>query len=210
MIPKLYSSGNLKALCDRLALKDKHLKKIIEDYGYPPLWSRDATFSTLVHIILEQQVSLASAKAAMMQLEAFMDVITPEKFLLLSDTELRICYFSRQKIVYTRHLAKAIVEGSLQLEKLHFLSDREVIEALTKIKGIGAWTADVFLMMCLQRSDCFPIGDVALIKSMKEVKSFPADTSKEAIQALLQQWRPLRTIAAFLLWHAYLSKRGRT
>ena len=210
MTSKQFSSDNFKNLCNRLALKDKHLKKIIDNYGYPPLWSRSATFSTLVHIILEQQVSLASAKAAMMQLEALMDVIMPEKFLLLSDTELRTCYFSRQKIVYTRHLAKAIVEGSIQLEKLHFLSDREVIEALTKIKGIGAWTADVFLMMCLQRSDCFPVGDAALIKSIKEVKSLPANTSKEAILALSQQWKPLRTIAAFLLWHAYLSKRMRT
>lgn len=202
-----FNKDNFIYYCDLLAERDDDLKQIITQHGYPPFWSRTASFPTLVHIILEQQVSLASAKAAFLKLEAAIGDITPEKILRLSDEEMKACYFSRQKIIYSRHLAQTIIEKGLSLDVLENMTDEDVALSLKKIKGIGNWTVDVYLMMALHRSDCFPTGDVALIKSIKEVKALPAGTSKEEILLIAENWRPHRTVAAYLLWHAYLSKR---
>ncbi|HRH60953.1 MAG TPA: DNA-3-methyladenine glycosylase 2 family protein [Chitinophagaceae bacterium] len=203
-----FDENNFQAICDALAKKDKHLKQIIFHYGYPPLWSREPTFATLICIILEQQVSLASAKAAFVRLQEKIGHIIPEKIVKLSDEEMKACYFSRQKMVYARHLSAAVIGKEVQIENLCMLNDEDVRTQLKKIKGIGNWTADVFLMMCLHRCDLFPAGDVALIKSIKEVKQLPATTSKEEILQIVYRWKPYRTIAAYLLWHAYIKKRN--
>jgi DNA-3-methyladenine glycosylase II len=203
-----YSVTALKSICDELAANDADLLAIIEQYGYPPAWTRKPTFETLIHTILEQQVSLASAMAAMQKLKEKLQTITPAALVLLTDAELKACYFSRQKIGYARHLAQSIISGGLQLHKLNSASNENAKTELKKIKGIGEWTSDVFLMMALQRADLFPVGDIALVNSIKKVKNLPKHTSKEAILALAEQWKPYRTIAAFLLWHAYLSKRN--
>ncbi len=195
--------------CDSLAKKDKHLKLIIDTYSYPPLWKRKHGFETLIHIILEQQVSLASAKAALKKLKGKIGAVTPQKVLSLTDAELKACYFSRQKTVYARHLAQAIINKQLNLKKLSLANDDEVRTELKKIKGIGDWTVDVYLMMVLQRCDLFPLGDIALINSVKEVKGLPKHTSKEEILAIADKWKPHRTVAAFILWHSYLCKRRR-
>lgn len=193
--------------CDALAREDHDLKQIIDDYGYPPLWSRAPDFKSLIHFILEQQVSLASAKAALDKLEQRLTVVAPEALLALTDEELKACYFSRQKIVYARGLAIAIVSGSFVMDELGELPDEEVRDRLKRLKGIGDWTADVFLMMALHRCDLFPLGDVALVKSIKNIKKLPADATKEEILDVAKRWQPYRSVAAYLLWHAYLSKR---
>ena len=203
-----FTKDNFILLCDKLARKDKHLKKVIKQYDYPPLWSRVASFATLIHIILEQQVSLASAKAAFLKLEAKIGHITPEKIIQLSDEEMKACYFSRQKIKYAKHLATAIINNELSIEQLNDLPDESLRTELKKIKGIGDWTVDVFMMMALHRCDCFPAGDIALIKSIKEVKGLAPLTSKEEILLIADTWKPYRTIAAFILWHAYIKKRN--
>jgi len=200
--------NNFYPLCDILSQQDNDLKKIIAQYGYPPFWSRVPSFATLIHIILEQQVSLASAKAAFLKLESKIGHITPEKILQLSDEEMKACYFSRQKIKYARHLADAIVNGELNIEQLNNLPDHLVRTELKKVKGIGDWTVDVYLMMVLHRCDCFAGGDIALIKSIKEVKGLSPLTSKEEILSIIENWKPYRTIAAFILWHAYIKKRN--
>lgn len=205
---RFFDENNFHSICDSLAKKDKHLRSIIRQYSYPPLWSREISFATLIHIILEQQVSLASAKAAFLKLQSNIGHITPEKILQLSDEELKACYFSRQKIVYAKHLADAVVKKELVIELFTTLKDEEIKNELKKIKGIGNWTADVFLMMCMHRCDCFPTGDIALIKSIKETKALPAHTTVEEILLLTEKWKPNRTIAAFLLWHAYIKKRN--
>jgi DNA-3-methyladenine glycosylase II len=203
-----FNKDNFILLCDKLAKKDRHLKNVIEQYGYPPLWSRVPSFATLIHIILEQQVSLASAKAAFLKLEAKIGHVTPEKIMQLSDEEMKACYFSRQKIIYAKHLAAAIIKNELPVEQLNDLPDESLRTELKKIKGIGDWTVDVFMMMVLHRCDCFPTGDIALIKSIKEVKGLTPLTSKEEILLIVDTWRPYRTIAAFILWHAYIKKRN--
>ncbi len=202
-----FNSETLQRLCDKLAQQDAQLKGIITQYGYPPFWSRPASFSSLILFILEQQVSLASAKAAFDKLRQKIGTVTPQKILLLTDEELKACYFSRQKTVYARSLAEAIISKQINLKKLAACTDEEVRTALTRVKGIGNWTADVYLMMALQRCDLFPVGDIALINSAKDVLQLPKHTTREEILAIAERWTPYRTIAAFLLWHAYLSKR---
>ena len=202
-----FSQKDFTDICDLLAANDPDLLVVIMQHGYPPMWKRRLNFETLIHIILEQQVSLAAALAAMRKLQQKLGEITPVALLLLTDMELKACYFSRQKTGYARHLAQSILTGKLQLQKLSIAPDETVRAELKKIKGIGDWTSDVFLMMALQRADIFPIGDIALIASVKAVKKLPTQTSKEEILKIAATWKPYRTIAAFILWHAYLSKR---
>jgi DNA-3-methyladenine glycosylase II len=208
-LPKSFNKTNFRTICDALAGRDEDLKKIIALYGYPPFWERAPNFETLVHIILEQQVSLASAKAAYQKLKEKLIEVTPHNFLALDDDALKACYFSRQKITYTRHLATAIQSSQLNLTKLATLDDTLIREQLTQIKGIGNWTVDVYLMMALQRSDLFPLGDVALMRSIKEIKQLDEAVTRDQVSAIAATWKPYQTVAAFILWHAYLSKRKR-
>ena len=203
-----FDDSNFEYLCNHLAEKDDDLKLIVDTYGYPPLFARKPTFETLLHIILEQQVSLASAKAALNKLKEKIEIVLPEKLLLLTDVELRACYFSRQKITYSRDLAKAIINKQLNLDELILSPDETVRTELKKIKGIGYWTTDVYMMMAMQRTDLFPLGDIALVNSMKSIKQLPKETGAAALLMLAEKWRPYRTVATFLLWHAYINKRG--
>lgn len=204
-----FNDKNFISICDILATKDPDLQTIISTYGYPPFWKRASSFETVVHIILEQQVSLASALAALNKLKEKIIEVTPQNLLLLSDEEMRHCYFSRQKIIYSRHLAQELIGDRLNLHELNTLDDDAVRTRLTKIKGIGNWSVDVYLMMVLQRSNVFPLGDIALVTSVKEIKGLSKETSKEAIALIAEKWKPYQTIAAFILWHAYISKRKR-
>lgn len=170
---------NLHSLCDELAKKDKDLRHIIKQFGYPPYWSRRPSFETLIHIILEQQVSLASAKAALNKLKEKLGVITPKKLSALSDDELRACYFSRQKTKYARCLAEAFNSGEINLKKLSAQDDAEIRQRLKKIKGIGDWTVDVYLIFALHRTDVFPLGDLAMVNALKEIKSLPKRVSHD-------------------------------
>jgi DNA-3-methyladenine glycosylase II len=203
-----FDDTNFNLFCDKLAKKDKDLRKIIRQHGYPPMWTRPATFQSLILFILEQQVSLASAYAAFRKLKEKIGYVTPQKILLLTDAELRACYFSRQKIIYARELAKAIQSKQLQLQKFSGAHEDEIRVELKKIKGIGDWTVDVYLMHALQRSDLFPLGDIALVNSLKETKQLNGHTTREDMLAIAEFWRPYRTIASMILWHAYIQKRG--
>ena len=204
----VFNDDNFYQYCDVLAKKDKDLKRIISQHGYPPMWTRPASFQTLILFILEQQVSLASAYAAFKKLKEKIGYVTPSKILLLTDEELRSCYFSRQKIVYARELAKAIQSKQLRLKKFTTAHEDEVRIELKKIKGIGDWTVDVYLMHALQRTDLFPLGDIALVNSLKEVKQLHSLTTREKMLKISEPWRPYRTIASMILWHAYIQKRG--
>ncbi|MBI3138327.1 MAG: DNA-3-methyladenine glycosylase 2 family protein [Sphingobacteriales bacterium] len=203
-----FDTTNFHLLCDKLSRRDKDLKAIIKEHGYPPMWTRPASFQTLVLFILEQQVSLASAYAAFKKLKERVGYITPAKLLALSDEEMRACYFTRQKTGYARGLATALQNRQISLRKLAILEDDEVRTKLIQLKGIGHWTVDVYLMHALQRTDLFPLGDIALVNSLKEVKQLPPLISKDEMLTLAEPWRPYRTIAAMILWHAYIKKRG--
>ena len=204
----VFNDDNFFQFCDVLAKKDKDLRQIIKQHGYPPMWTRPASFQTLILFILEQQVSLASAYAAFKKLKARIGYVTPSKILSLTDEELRSCYFSRQKIVYVRELAKAVQSKQLRLNKFSNAHEDEVRLELKKIKGIGDWTVDVYLMHSLQRSDLFPLGDIALVNSLKETKQLHPKVTREDMLAIAEPWRPYRTIASMILWHSYIQKRG--
>jgi len=203
-----FDRQNFHSICDKLAKKDRHLFAIIRQYGYPPMWTRRGNFQTLIHIILEQQVSLASARAALNKLRERIGTITPKKLLALSDEDLKTCYFSRQKTVYARYLANAIVSKQIILKKFSDLDDAEIRRQLKTIKGIGDWTVDVYLLFALQRTDLFPLGDLAMVNALKEVKQLSKETKQEELLKLAERWRPYRSIATILLWHYYIQKRG--
>ncbi len=194
-------------LCNELAAKDIDLKHIIDTYSYPPFWIRPNTFETVVLTILEQQVSLASAYAAYKKLKEKLGRLTPKNILSLTDEELRQCYLSRQKIIYVRELAKAIITKQISLKAFAFQSNDRVREELKKIKGIGDWTVDIYLIHALQRADIFPVGDLALVNSMRMVKQLPAATKEELLQ-IAETWKPYRSIATMMLWHYYIKKKN--
>ncbi len=204
----VFNESNFTRLCKKLAGKDAHLAAIIKEHGFPPMWTRPATFQSLILFILEQQVSLASAYAAFKRLKEKIGFVTPAKILALSDAELRACYFSRQKIVYARELATAVKTRKLILKKLQHGHEDEIRVELKKIKGIGDWTVDVYLMHSLQRTDLFPLGDIALVNSLKEVKKLDPKITREKMLKIAESWRPYRTIASMILWHAYIKKRN--
>ena len=204
---KTLDEKNLVVICEKLSAIDEDLADIFQTYGMPPLWKRDADFATLVHIILEQQVSLASALSAFNRLKEKLVEITPENVLKLTDEELKNCYFSRQKTVYARELAKAILDGSLNLKSLENLPDEAVKIELKKIKGIGDWTADIYLLMAMLRADVMPKGDLALHIAWKKLKNLERAPKSDEFQIIAERWKPFRAVAARLLWHFYLSER---
>jgi DNA-3-methyladenine glycosylase II len=175
-------------------------------YGPPPLWDREPGFATLLNIILEQQVSLASAKACFDKLHNHLGGVTPEGLLNLDDAELKRIGFSRQKTAYGRHLSEAVIENRLDFELLHRLTDAEVKSELIKLKGVGEWTSDIYLIMALLRPDVMPRGDIALHTAWHELSGEPRPTSDEFL-VIAERWKPYRSVAARLLWHFYLSER---
>lgn len=190
-----------------LAARDGVLAGIVERYGPPPLWDRPAGFGTLVHIILEQQVSLASARAAYDRLLAATDPLTPERFLRLGDAELLAIGFSRQKARYGRALASALVDGSLDLDALPMLDDEAVQAALETIPGIGRWTSTIYLLMVLGRPDVWPAGDMALATAVAQASDLRDRPDPDDLMLLGEAWRPWRSVAARLFWHDYLARR---
>lgn len=199
----------LRAAVRDLTAEDPRLAAVVETHGPPPLWARDPGFPTLLLLILEQQVSLASARAAYDRLAARIGAVTPRGVLRSTDEELRADGFSRQKTRYARHLATAVEDGSLDLAALADAPDDDVRERLTALPGIGRWTADVFLVMALRRPDAWPAGDLALQEALRRIEGRDARPGPMETEALAERWRPHRATAARILWHLYLSEPAR-
>jgi len=190
-----------------LANLDADLAAVVTRWGAPPLWPREPGFPTLVYLILEQQVSLASAKAAYERLlDKLNAALVPERFLSLNARQLKTIGFSRQKAGYCRLLADSILNGHLDLDAVAGLDDESARAALTRIKGIGPWTADVYLLMALKRPDVWPVGDLALQKAARRIKRLRKHPSPARLEKIGKAWRPWRAVAARLLWHDYLSR----
>ncbi len=195
---------------EALTESDPHLRRVVDRYGPPPLWDREPGFPSLLKIILEQQVSLASAQATYDKLLSRVNPLTPEGLLRLSDEEMKAAGFSRQKTRYSRILADEIISGSLDLDGLNHLDDAEVMKTLTALTGIGPWTAGIYLLMVMGRPDVWPRGDLALLSAMRDVKELDSKPGNEDAAVIAEGWRPWRSVAARILWHHYLSKRGRS
>lgn len=189
-----------------LTFYHKIFSKIKDKYGVPPNWQRPQGFISLSRIILEQQVSLASAEAHFKKLNNSLPEFSPKEILTLTDKEMRHCQISRQKAKYLRALSQAVLNKELVFDELPKLSYEEVRRKLTGIKGIGDWTTDIYLMFCLQSKDIFPLGDVALITTIKELTKIK---TTPGVVRLTEKWKPLRSLAAYFLWYYYLKKRNR-
>ena len=189
-----------------LCQKDIVFKQIIQQYGIPVQPKRPQGFETLVLLILEQQVSIDAAKATFIRLKNAIPIFTVENVYAFSEEDFRSCGVSRQKTKYIKALSQAILSKELNLERLASKKIENIREELIKIKGIGNWTIDIYLMFCLNSLDIIPLGDIAVVNTMKEL--FDIHT-KEEMENYAERWKPYRSIATFFLWHYYLEKRGR-
>ena len=205
--PGTLNRKSLLTAAQRLAERDRDLAAILASHGPPPLWSRRPEFTTLIQIILEQQVSLVSAAAMFKRLSVNVAPLTPERFLELGEAHLRGFGVTRQKAAYCLNVARAIADGSLSANALGKLSDAEAHAELVRVKGIGRWSADIYLLMALKRPDIWPIGDVALVTAITEVKRLDNRPSIEEFIEIGKAWRPFRAVAARMLWQYYLAKR---
>jgi DNA-3-methyladenine glycosylase II len=196
----------MKQAIQYLSQKDVIFQNIIDQYGIPTIPTRKQGFETLSLLILEQQVSIDSAKAAFNKLKLKVHNFQPKNLLQLPDEDFRASGVSRQKTKYIKCLAQAILEKSLDLETLSSKSSQQVREELIKIKGIGNWTIDVYLMFSLQEPDIIPLGDIAVVNTVKELLEIH---DKQEMEIYTKRWKPYRSMATFLLWHHYLQKRNR-
>ncbi|HSE32333.1 MAG TPA: hypothetical protein VLA93_12250 [Pyrinomonadaceae bacterium] len=203
------NAQRLAHLAAELAGKDEHLLGILKTFGNPPLWRRPATFATLVRIILEQQVSLKSADAMCRRLQTAITPFTPLSLITAGPDYLRKLGVTRQKTAYLLHLSSAIVDGDLNLRKLRRMSDADAKAALMKIKGLGSWSADVYLLMAMCRADIWPAGDLALAVAVMELNQLKQRPTFAELEEIAEKWRPHRAVAARMLWQYYLGRRSR-
>jgi len=190
-----------------LARRDEDLASILKQYGPPPLWARKANFATLVQIILEQQVSLASAAALFARMNRSIVPFRPAQMLLLGEPHLKSLGLTRQKSAYCLHLSQLLAEKHLKLSQLSRCSDEEAKARLMEVKGIGSWSADIYLLMALGRPDIWPSGDLALATAVKELQILKVRPSTEELNEIGERWRPFRSVAARMLWQYYLALR---
>ena len=197
------SGKRLQEALDHLAACDGDLARAIRLVGKPPPRRRPPGFASLLWIIVGQQVSTASANAIWQRLCEVGGPPMPKGFLTLSDEQLKAVGFSRAKMVYGRDLAASILAGRLDLEALAGMTDDEAIGSLTAVRGLGRWSAEVYLLFCLCRPDVLPADDLALLSAAQKVKRLAARPTAGALRVMAEPWRPWRSVAARLLWHYY-------
>ena len=207
MRPPTLTAAGLKRGLRYLSETDRDLAAVVRRLGPPPMWAREPGFPTLVRIMLEQQVSLASARAVYERLLAVCEPLEPARLVALDDARLRAAGFSRQKIAYVRDLAWHILDGRLDLPALALMDDDAVRAELVRVKGIGHWTSDIYLLMALRRPDAWPSLDLALAVAAQEIKRLPGRPTRDELEELAAAWRPWRAVAARVLWRHYLSRR---
>jgi DNA-3-methyladenine glycosylase II len=185
---------------------DSDLANIIHTYGNPPNWTREKGFIGLVRIVLGQQVSVAAANSIYNRLLTLVTPLSPENLLAFDDIQLQSVGLSRQKIVYLRALASALASGQLNLDQLEEADEATLRTELLKVKGIGDWTVDIYLMMTLQRPDAFPKSDLGVIIAYQKLKNLPTRPTPVEIEKIAEKWRPWRAVATRILWHYYLNR----
>ena len=189
-----------------LSQKDEVLKTIIADFGLPIIQKREEGFATMCHIILEQQVSIASAKAAYEKLVNLVGKVDPFNISNATDQDLRTCGISRQKTLYLKDLARRVINKELSFSSLPMKTEQQIRKELIQIKGVGNWSIDVYLMFCMQSQDIIPLGDIAIKNTLMELYNCQ---SEEEMLVISSNWKPFRTFASFIIWHYYLKKRGK-
>jgi len=206
-LPASLDEESLARAAIHLAKRDPHLASILERFGPPPLWARRPGFPTLVNIILEQQVSLAAAATMFARMKKNVVPFQPARMIELGEGHLKSLGLTRQKTAYCLDLAQSLTDKRLRLSQLSRLSDVEAKAALMQIKGLGAWSADVYLLMVLLRPDIFPATDLALLTAVTNLKQLPTRATPNQLLEMAEPWRPYRSVAARMLWQFYLAKR---
>jgi DNA-3-methyladenine glycosylase II len=191
---------------DFLSQKDGVLKTIIADFGLPIIQKREEGFASMCHIILEQQVSIASAKAAYEKLVSLVGTVNPSNIYDAADQDLKSCGISRQKIIYLKDVAQRVISKELSFSSLPMKTEQQIRNELIQIKGVGNWSIDVYLMFCMQSQDIIPLGDIAIKNTLIELYNCQ---SEDEMVAVSSNWKPFRTVASFIIWHYYLKKRGK-
>ena len=189
-----------------LTQKDDILKGIISEFGLPIIQKREEGFASMCHIILEQQVSIASAKAAYEKLVNLLGKVDPITIYNATDQDLKICGISRQKTIYLKDLAQRVINKELNFSSLPMKTEQQIRNELIQIKGVGNWSIDVYLMFCMQSQDIIPLGDIAIKNTLIELYNCQ---SEEEMLTVSSNWAPFRTVASFIIWHYYLKKRGK-
>ncbi len=204
-LPVTLNDKLLSKAAKSVAMLDPDLARILDELGTPPLWAREQGFVTLIRIILEQQVSLVSADAMFRRLTGKIEPLTPATVLAAGAPFLRSFGVTRQKASYFLNVAESIQSGELNLDVLGRESDEYVFAMLTSVKGIGPWTARIYLLMALCRPDVWPVGDIALASAVKNLKGLPSRPTQPELSEIALAWQPYRATAARMLWHYYLS-----
>ena len=194
---------SMKTALDALAAADRDLARIRETIGDPPLRTRSGGFPALLQIIVEQQLSVASARAIWGRIEGALGEVTPEAYLALDAESARALGMSRAKHVYAGGLAEAIAADRLDLARIHRMEDEEAIAALVELKGIGRWTAEIYLLSAMARPDVWPVDDLAIQAAAGHAKGLESRPDRTAMLAMGEAWRPWRAVAARLLWHYF-------
>lgn len=210
MSPDSLTETSLANAARYLAKRDRNLAWILKNYGQPPMWARSPGFATLVRIILEQQVSLASAGSMFGRLKKSIVPMRPERFIELGELHLRALGMTRQKTSYCLHLSESIIDNRLNLSGLSRMHDAEARSQLMEVKGIGSWSADIYLLMALRRPDIWPESDLALASAITSLTKPRRRPLPDALSTIAEAWRPFRSVAARMLWQYYLAQRDRS
>lgn len=198
---------SLSKAATALARRDEQLASILQQHGPPPLWARKPGFSTLVHIILEQQVSLASAASVFARVKQNTVPFRPSRMLELGEAHLKSLGLTRQKTAYCLHLSELLSEKHLRLAQLSRMNDDKARATLMQVKGIGRWSSDIYLLMAMLRPDVWPANDLALAIAVKRLKQLSATPSQLELETMAEEWRPFRSVAARMFWQYYLAQQ---
>lgn len=197
------NKNTIKQGLDKIALADKDVAEALAIYGYPPPRIRPTGIETFFAIVMGQQLSTHAAAAIMAKARILLPDLTAEHIISKTDKELRGVGVSRQKIVYVKGMAEAILNGSFDPDALSKLDDKAAIERITALKGFGPWSAEIYLMFSLQRQDVFPSGDLALLIALQKLKGLDKKPTQKEAQEIIEHWSPWRSIGSLFLWHYY-------
>jgi DNA-3-methyladenine glycosylase II len=200
------TNDSLARACELLATRDPDLARIYHAYGVPPMWARRPGFPTLLRIVLEQQVSLVSARAMFERLKSNIEPFSAAGFIATGEAPLRSLGVTRQKAHYCVQVAQAFTDGDLN--QIARMNDADAHAALLRIKGVGPWTANIYLLMALRRPDIWPDGDIALATACGELRKMKTRPSFLRLAKIAEAWRPFRSVAARMLWQYYLAERN--
>ncbi|GAA0408771.1 DNA-3-methyladenine glycosylase [Cocleimonas flava] len=193
----------IKQGLDEIATRDSDVATALLQLGYPEPRIRPPGFETFFSIVVGQQLSTHAAAAIMLRARELLPELTAEKVLAVTDEQLRSIGLSKQKTTYIQGMAEAIAQGEFTPESLETMDDEEAIKAIVALKGFGPWSAEIYLMFSLQRTDIFPSGDLALLVALQKLKGLDEKPTPAEAKKIIEHWSPWRSIGSLFLWHYY-------